>query len=401
MNEEMRMHKRPVLWTSAIALTTLLTACGGPSAQPEGGSGSSAGRELAEGERYQVALNLSYTGNAWQDAAANLIKATAATAPYDDMVDLRVDIAGPDVTAQTQLINQQVAAGVDAIIIYPISPTALNSAVRQACDAGIVVHAYDSIISEPCAYNAFIDQYEWGRVTAEWLVDELGGEGNIAVVTGVAGTTVDTLRNQALDDVLAENPGIKVVGSENGMWDQAQGRTAYQRIEAAAPDIDGVWAQAGCYSIVQYVVSTGKPPVPCAGEGANGDRLNMLPESEGGLSAPGISASSTVYPGEVAFLNVMRLLQGEEVSPVTLLPVTPVTSEDLVLGTNPAEGANVFPADLVPPDFFAEIWSPLVGQGIQGALTGESDSISEPKPCSEVEGCTETTLEELDYDFSG
>ncbi len=395
------MRKRSLIWTSAVALTTLLTACSGPTAQPGGEGGSAGGRELAEGEKYQIALNLSYTGNSWQDAAANLIRGAAATAPYDEMVDLRVDIAGPDVTAQTQLINQQVAAGVDAIIIYPISPTALTAAVRQACDAGIIVHAYDSIISEPCAYNTFIDQYEWGRITAEWLVEELGGQGNVAQITGVAGTTVDTLRNQAFQDVLAEHPGITVVGSENGMWDQAQGRTAYQRIEAAAPDIDGVWAQAGCYSIVQYVVSTGKPPVPCAGEAANGDRLNMLPESESGLGAPGISASSTVYPGELAFLNVMRLLQGEEVSPVTLIPVTPVTNEDLVLGTNPAEGANVFPPDLVPPDFFAEIWSPLVGQGIQAALTGESDPISEPQPCSEVEGCTETTLEALDYDFGG
>jgi ribose transport system substrate-binding protein len=317
------------------------------------------------------------------------------------MVDLRVDIAGPDVTAQTQLINQQVASGVDAIIIYPISPTALNAAVRQACDAGIIVYAYDSIISEPCAYNTFIDQYEWGQVTAQWLVDELGGEGNVAAITGVAGTTVDTLRNQGFQDVLAEHPGITVVGSENGMWDQAQGRTAYQRIEAAAPDIDGIWAQAGCYSIIEYVASTGKPVIPCAGEGANGDRLNMLPESEGGRGVPGISASSTVFPGEVAFLNVMRLLQGEEVAPVTLIPVTAVTNEQLVLGTNPADGANVFPSDLVPPDFFAEIWSPLVSQGIQAALTGESDPISEPKLCSEVPDCTETTLDELGYDLGG
>ncbi len=54
-----------------------------------------------------------------------------------------------------------------------------------------MVVAYDSIIEEPCAYNVHIDQKAWGTKSAEWLVDKLGGKGNVVMVTGVPGTTVD------------------------------------------------------------------------------------------------------------------------------------------------------------------------------------------------------------------
>ena len=45
-----------------------------------------------------------------------------------------------------------------------------------------------------------------GRVTAEWLVDKLGGKGNIVVITGVPGTSVDTLRTKAAKEVFAKHP---------------------------------------------------------------------------------------------------------------------------------------------------------------------------------------------------
>jgi len=67
-----------------------------------------------------------------------------------------------------------VQAGAEAIVIFPISPTALNQVVKNACDKGVKVFAYDAEITEPCAYNISIDQEEAGRVTAEWLVKKLG-----------------------------------------------------------------------------------------------------------------------------------------------------------------------------------------------------------------------------------
>ena len=90
--------------------------------------------------------------------------------------------------------------------------------VKNACDKGVLVFAYDAEITEPCAYNIHIDQTEAGRVTAEWLAKKLDGKGNIVVLTGVPGTSVDTQRTAAAKEVFAKYPDIHIVGEAVGMW---------------------------------------------------------------------------------------------------------------------------------------------------------------------------------------
>ncbi len=263
-------HKLGIALFAAV-LVAALAACGQSVGSNSGGAtgGSHSGK-------WKVALSLSYTGNDWQNEAANLVKAEAATPPYSKSVDLRVDIAGADVTKQIQTLNNEISTGINAIIVYPISPTALNATIQKACAKGIVVYAYDSLVTAPCAYNAHIDQYEWGVYSATWLAKKLGGKGSIANISGVPGTTVDTDREKALKDVLKKYPGIKIAGTANGAWAQAQGKTAFTSIEAGHPNLDGVYAEAGCYAITQYLISSNKKPLPCAGEMSNGHHLYML-----------------------------------------------------------------------------------------------------------------------------
>src|SRR3546814_4422387 len=105
-----------------------------------------------------------------------------------------------------------VQAGAKSIVVYPISPTSLNHVIKNACAKNVLVFAYDPEVTEPCAHNVTIDQEEAGRVTAQWLADRLGGKGNVVLVTGVPGTSVDTQRTAAAKKVFAKYPGIKEIG---------------------------------------------------------------------------------------------------------------------------------------------------------------------------------------------
>ncbi len=393
-----------------------LAACG--SAKDSGGGGGSGGGSAAKHSgKYKVALSLSYTGNDWQNEAANLVKAAAKTAPYSSKVDLRVDIAGADVTKQIQTINNEISAGMNAIIVYPISPTALNATIQKACNKKIVVYAYDSLVTAPCAYNVHIDQYEWGIYSAEWLAKELNGKGKIANISGVPGTTVDSDRQKALKDTLKKYPGMSIAGTANGAWAQAQGKTAFISIEAGHPDIAGVYAEAGCYAITQYLISSNKKPLPCAGEMSNGHHLYMLSPDvckktgvpvSSCVSLRSSSAGSPVYSGELAFINSVKILEGQKVAHDTILPLPKYNTDDLAklgekaVGENPAQGALVFPPSKVSnPGFFGDFWSELVEQGINGALTGASDKISTAKTCAQVAGCKEQDKLVFDSNHSG
>ena len=105
----------------------------------------SAGGGLAKGPPYKVYLSLSYTGNDWQSEAENMIRALAASDRMKDKVKLEVEVSGPNAQKQSQQINAMVQAGADAIIMYGSSETLLNGAIKNACDKGVVVVAYELV----------------------------------------------------------------------------------------------------------------------------------------------------------------------------------------------------------------------------------------------------------------
>jgi len=323
-----------------------------------------------------------------------MIKAMAAHDSMRDKVDLQIQVAGPNAQRQIQQINSMVQAGADAIVVFPISPTALNQVVRNACNRGVVVIAYDAEITEPCAYNVHIDQEEAGRVTAEWLVERLGGEGDILMLTGVPGTSVDEGRTSAARAVFEQHPGINVVAEAPGMWSQAVARTELSRMLATRSwdEIDGLWLQVGCYTANTMQVEEGKSYdelLPCAGEGANGGRIQMLPadtEVEGAngtytpMGAPRISYASPPYSGALALKLAVQKLDGAEIPERTILPLPIVTNETIQLcdeGTweEMAAGCNAFLPSLVPnPGWFASIFSQETPEiGLQGALVGQPE----------------------------
>jgi ribose transport system substrate-binding protein len=342
----------------------------------------------------KIYLSMSYIGNDWQGEAANMVKAMAASKELAVKVDLQVQVAGPNAQRQIQQINAMVSAGAKAIVVYPISPTALNGAVRHACDRGVLIIAYDAEITEPCAYNVRIDQEEAGRVTAEWLAKKLDGKGNIVVITGVPGTSVDTLRTKAAKEVFAKYPNIKIVAEAVGMWSQAVARTELSKILATHKwdEIDGLWMQVGCYTANTMETEAGisiDKLKPCAGEGSNGGRIQMLPvgtEVEGAngtykpMGAPRISYASPPYSGGLALKLAVEKLEGKDIPKTTVLPLPIVTNETIKLcqeGTwaEMKAGCNAFkPALVSNPGWFASIFSEQTPElGLAAALVGQPE----------------------------
>ncbi|MBX6321774.1 MAG: ABC transporter substrate-binding protein, partial [Rhodospirillaceae bacterium] len=307
--------------------------------------GLAAPPQATAAEKFKIYLSMSYIGNDWQAEAANMVKAMAAHKSMRDKVDLTIQVAGPNAQRQIQQINSMVQAGAQAIVVYPISPTALNQVVKAACAKNVVIIAYDSVITEPCAYNVTIDQEEAGRVTAQWLADKLNGKGNIVVITGVPGTSVDTLRTKAAKEVFAKYPDIKIIAEGVGMWSQAVARTELSKILATHSwdEIDGLWMQVGCFTANTMQIEAGKKPEdlkPCAGEGSNGGRIQMLPigtEVEGAngtytpMGAPRISYASPPYSGALALKLAVQKLEGKDIPKLTTLPLPIVTNETVKL----------------------------------------------------------------------
>jgi ribose transport system substrate-binding protein len=307
-------------------------------------------------DTYKVFLNMSYSGNTWQAAAANGIKALAATPPYDKTLEFKTVISGTDVQRQISDLQSMVAAGANAIILYPLSPTALNRVIKQACDKGVLVFAYDSTVTAPCAYNVSNITARYGANTAQWMVNQMGGKGEVIFNHGVAGTTVTKVYDEQAYGVFKKYPGIKIVGDFYGNWNDATSQEEVGKILAAHPNVDGIWTVDGTYGSLQAVINA-RPNrlVTIAGQSNNGYRVEIGDPALQAKGLKGVSSSAGPAVGPYAFKLEMEVLHGKKKlsSHNIEYPLPWVEPQDVKLckGDSFVDGCNVFPADKVPPLF--------------------------------------------------
>lgn len=344
-----------------------------------GCSGEAAPQASGDGSGYRVALSMSYTGNDWQATSRNLITAAAEMDPLKDKVaGVDVFVSGDEAQNQISQLQQMIAQKYDAIIVYPISPTALNQTIKMACDSGIKVFAYDATVTEPCAYNVTYDQAEYATKSAEHLSKLMGNKGNVVMITGVAGTSTDEDRNAAAIKTFEKN-GIKVLDQCAGDWAQGPSGECMSRFLAAFDNIDGVWSQAGGVSLTAAFDAANRPYVPILSEGENAWRLALADPAYAAKGLVGASVGSPQYQGVAALHLAVDALEGKDVEHNVNVGFGWVTQDEVKVCETGSlaeleAGCNAFAQNLVSPGFFAdwfsEKWTP--GMDLSIALSGKA-----------------------------
>jgi ribose transport system substrate-binding protein len=322
------------LFAAAAAVLLISTACGGSSTdKPSGGSA-----------KLKIALSNSFVGNQWRVEMENVFKAACAMPPYSEQVDCSVYNAGNDVSTQSRQISNLISQGVQGIVINAASTSGLNGVVQQACDRGIVVVSFDNTVDNSCGLTVNTDQVKFGKQLAQFIVDQLKGQGNVVMVTGVAGTGADNDRNKGAKEVFAANPGIKLVAEYTGMWDSATAQRNTSAQLPSLPKVDGVWVSGGTDGVIKAFIEAGRPMPVFGGEGENGFRKYMA-----GISTPKVNGMSV---GQPPFLSVIALelaravLKGEHPRKSIEIPFPVAKSDSL------KPGETVFPE--LPDSFFAD-----------------------------------------------
>lgn len=220
---------------------------------------------------------------------------------------------------QISAIEDLVAQGVDAIIIDPASPSALAGALELAKKAGIPVIAASSQIplDQVTAWVGRSDR-EYGAVTAQWLVDQLGGKGNIIALSGIAGNPISEERWAGAKEVFDQYPGIRVLTRQFAEWGFAQGKATVANLLASYPRIDGVWSGGGAMTqgAIEAFLEAGRPLVPMVGEANNGFLLDWIEYSEKGFSS--IAFNNPTNHSAIALRLALKALRGEPIPRQTM-----------------------------------------------------------------------------------
>lgn len=262
------------------AMVVGLAACTSGTSSSESSGGGESSSESGETSRvltsfesdkedgFVVGFSNGYWGNTWRAQMVEDFEQRAEEYKAEGVLsDYMVSNTNSDATEQLNQINAMIDAGVDAIMIDAVSPTTIKSAVEKAQNQGILV----VVTNDPAAYDGTIcvcgDNYTWQEIQAKWLVEQLGGEGNIVEISGVSGNSADTLRVQANEDILAEYPDINVLASSPGSWSQTEAQSVMTTFLSSYDNIDAVLAQDVMgEGIIKAYENAGKEPTIMTGD---------------------------------------------------------------------------------------------------------------------------------------
>ncbi|MDY5127612.1 MULTISPECIES: autoinducer 2 ABC transporter substrate-binding protein [Actinotignum] len=224
-------------WAAACAtlVSLSLTACGGGIV----GGGKNSGNDDVK----NIVLVAKQEGIPWFDDMRSGVEKFGKD--HEGKVSARqIAPDSGDPAKQAQMISDLLSQDVDAIVVVPNDPQALQPVIKQAREKGIVVISHEaSNIAENVDYDieAF-DNKTFGEAFAENVAQGMGGKGQLAAVVG--SHTMETHMawyNAAVKYLEKNYPEIELVSAQpyEDNNDDAKARAVATEILNTYPDLKG------------------------------------------------------------------------------------------------------------------------------------------------------------------
>lgn len=229
---------------AASALALSACSSGGDSAKTEpaeSGTDAPAAAAEASGD-YTIAIVPKDATNPW------FVRMETGVKQYAADTGMEVFQKGPaetDATMQAQVIQDLIAQGVDAIGVVPVDPGALETVLKEAQDAGIVVVSHEGASLQNTLYDieAF-NNADYGAFIMDNLAEAMGEEGTY---TTMVGHVTNASHNEWADGAVARQqeayPNMVLLEAEPRVESQDDGEVAYQTAKEVLkkyPEVTGI-----------------------------------------------------------------------------------------------------------------------------------------------------------------
>lgn len=233
-----------------------------------------------------------------------------------------------DLAAQNEQVDAFIQQGVDVILLNAVDSEGIASAVARAKAAGIIVIAVD-VGAEGAAATVTTDNVEAGKKACEYLIQQMGGEGNLLIVDGTPITSVQD-RVTGCEQVLEENPDVEVVGKQAGNNDRATALRLATDMLTANSDVDGIFGinDPSALGATLAVEQSDRSGIKITGVDGAPEAVTELQKS--GSSFIGTSAQD---PGRLALEGLeiaQQIADGEEPEETEMLIPTKLITADNV-----------------------------------------------------------------------
>ncbi len=242
-----------------------------------------------------------------------------------------------DVEKQMQIIENLIQRQVDVLCVAPSGSKEIIPAIIKANKANIPIIVVDTRVDIKTLEEsdgkiaAFIgsDNVDGGRIAGNYIIEQLKGIGKVAVLEGIPGHETGDARLKGFHEVIAKQPGIKVVASQTANWERDQGYNVFQNILQSHSDIQALFACNDMMALgaIEAIAAMGKTDnIIVVGFDAIVDGRQAIKE---GL----MSASIAQHPyemGKVALEKAWELLQGQPIPQEIPVKIELITAKSLL-----------------------------------------------------------------------
>lgn len=238
LSQKQRGRRRLALAGSIVSIAALaLAGCA------SGDTGGGTGGDAAGGEDLSITFIPKQLNNPYTDVVLGGGEEGATAAGFASS-----QVVGPlDASASSQVsfINAETQAGTNVIVIAANDPDAVCPALEEARSGGAKIVAFDSDTNPACR-DVFVSQVvakDVALIQLELISEQIGGEGEIAILSATANATNQNEWIRYMEEELAANPDyadIELVTKVYGDDDDTKSFQEAQGLMQAYPDLKGI-----------------------------------------------------------------------------------------------------------------------------------------------------------------
>jgi ribose transport system substrate-binding protein len=145
-----------------------------------------------------------------------------------------------DVDEQKAMVQQVLKDRPDVVIFIPVDDVAMVDSVKQLNAAKIPVVLASNPLPGSFVTYVGADDFAIGYREARYLFEKLGGSGKIVIIEGTPAAPTNRERVRGYQRALSELPGIEVLGSGVGNYQQPDAKRVMEKFLAEHARIDAV-----------------------------------------------------------------------------------------------------------------------------------------------------------------
>lgn len=252
-------------------------------------------------------------------------------------INLTVKTAAQEtsIEQQIQLVEDLIAAKVNAIVIAPGDSQRLVPALKKAQDAGISIVNIDNRLDPEAVQQAgmapvpfiSVDNEAGAYKVGQFLTQGVTKPTEAAILEGIRSADNAKQRAAGARRGLMENPHVKLVASEAGNWEIDEAYKVTRQMFTQHPGIKLLFASNDVMAIgaLKYLQESRRQGVKVAG-------FDALDEAVAEIRSKRLAATVDQQASEQGYQGValaLRLTQGSTVPSVTLIDTRLITADTL------------------------------------------------------------------------